>query len=145
MKWIISALILAVSLVSPLVQAEQSKEIGQLEVHYIAFPSTFITPEIASQYQISRSAYNGLINITVLDKMQNGKPAITGILQGRVRNLLGNSNTLNFREIKEGDAVYYIAEFRISDQETYIFDIDINAEGNRSGKLTFNQKFYVDD
>ena len=49
-------------------QAEQLKNIGDLEVHYSSFPSTFLTPEVASTYRIQRSRYSAVVNVTVLDK-----------------------------------------------------------------------------
>ena len=53
------------------VNAEQFKTFSNLEVHYIALPSTFIQPEIAKQYGIKRSKTNGLLNISILDKRKD--------------------------------------------------------------------------
>ena len=53
--------------------AENMKKIGNLDVHYIALNSTFLTPEIASNYGITRSKVNALINISVLDNSQAGQ------------------------------------------------------------------------
>nr|WP_077461762.1 MULTISPECIES: DUF4426 domain-containing protein [unclassified Salinivibrio] len=124
--------------------AGQFKEIGELEVHYNTLSTTFLTPDIAKQYDITRSGYRGLVNIAVLDTMQLGKPAIAAKVQGQVKNLVGNSRELDFTEIREGDAIYYIATFAADDEETYQFQIDLNAAGNRSASFDYNYTFYVD-
>ena len=49
------------------VHAENMKKMGDINVHYIALGSTFLTPEIAKAYGIERSRYKGLVNIAVLD------------------------------------------------------------------------------
>ncbi|OEE64275.1 hypothetical protein A1OK_05805 [Enterovibrio norvegicus FF-454] len=136
---IVSALLL---LISPLSHAEQSKDMGSLEVHYSALNATFIPPAVAKAYGIKRSSANALINIAILDKNQSGKPALTAKISGNARNLLGTTKPLEFREVREGNAIYYLAEVRIANEENVTFNIDINAEGNRSGKLTFQQIFY---
>ena len=46
----------------------QYKELGPWQVHYIAFPSTFIQPQIAKAYELERSGYKGIVNISVLKK-----------------------------------------------------------------------------
>ncbi|MDD1791922.1 DUF4426 domain-containing protein [Enterovibrio makurazakiensis] len=129
-------------LMSPLSHAEQLKNIGSLEVHYSALNATFIPPAVAKSYGIKRSSANALINIAILDKNQAGKPALTANITGKARNLLGTTKPLTFREVREGKAIYYLAEFRFANEEKLIFDIEVQAQGNRSGKLSFQQQFY---
>ncbi len=124
------------------VQAEQSKKFGHLEVHYIALPSTFLTPDVAKSYGITRSRYTGILNISVLNKNMDSR-AITAALAGTAKNLLGNRVDLDFREVKEGQAIYYIAEVPHRNEETYRFDINITAD-KKSNTLKFEHKFYVD-
>ncbi|WP_407331385.1 DUF4426 domain-containing protein [Enterovibrio sp. 27052020O] len=143
MKTLLLSLIsAALMLMSPLGHAEQAKDIGSLEVHYSALNANFIPPAVAKTYGIKRSSTNALINIAILDKSKAGKPALTANITGDARNLLGTTKPLTFREVREGDAIYYLAEFRFANEENVTFNIDINAAGNRSGKLTFQQTFY---
>lgn len=123
--------------------AENMKKLDNLDVHYIAFGATFLTPKIAKAYNIQRSRYNGVINIAVLDNTQDGKPAKRATISGKARNDLGQIKTLAFDEVTEGDAIYYLAQVTYSDEETFYFDITVNdGTGNKSFK--FKQKFYVD-
>ena len=75
MNRIIIALLLGLA-VSFSAAAEQKKQLGNWDVHYIAFPAPLLTPEIALQYQLQRSKYNAVINISVLDSSTQ-QPAVT--------------------------------------------------------------------
>jgi hypothetical protein len=99
----------------PSAKAELKKDLGDWEVHYIALNTTFLTPDIAKNYGIVRSRYNALINISVLDR-QN-KQAQSVVLTGQARNLLGVLKTLSFKQVKEGEAIYYLAVLPFSDRE----------------------------
>ncbi|WP_299020480.1 DUF4426 domain-containing protein [uncultured Photobacterium sp.] len=125
------------------VHAEQLKNIGNLEVHYSSFPSTFLTPEIASTYRIQRSRYSAIVNVTVLDKSQEGNPAVPAALSGQAKNLLGTIKNLTFREVREGEAIYYLAELNHANEESFSFTIDITRNGT-NGQIAFKQTFYVD-
>ena len=124
-------------------QGGQFKQLGDWEVHYIAFPSTFLQPNIAKHYGLERSKYSGVINISVLDSRHKDKPAQQVEIVGQARNLLGNTVTLDFKEVVEGDAVYYIAPIKFTNEEIYRFNIDLK-QGRQQHTLKFQQKFYVD-
>lgn len=123
--------------------AENMKKMGSMQVHYMAINSTFITPKIAKAYNIERSRFNGLINISVLDDTKKSTPAKVVSIRGKARNDLGQIKTLEFDEVKEGDAIYYLAQINYSDKETYYFDLTI-SDGKETHQLKFKQKFYVD-
>ncbi|WP_372881062.1 DUF4426 domain-containing protein [Psychromonas sp.] len=122
--------------------AAQFQTFNNLEVHYIALTSTFLQPDIAQKYTIKRSKYNAIINISVLDK-NAGNKAVSAVISGTGKNLLGQSHDLNFIEIKEGDAVYYIADYPFSNEEIVNFNITITAQ-EQTNTLKFQHKFYVD-
>lgn len=123
--------------------AENMKKLGSMNVHYMAIGSTFFTPEIAKVYGITRSRYNGLINISVLDNTKAGTPAKTVSIIGKAKNNLGQFKTIEFNEVKEGDAIYYLAQIKYRNEETMHFTLIIN-DGKEQQTLNFTQKFYVD-
>ena len=123
------------------VRAEQKVSLGNWDVHYIAFNTTFLTPEIAKNNGIVRSKYNGLINISVLDKSTQAAQNVS--LTGEARNLLGVSKKLSFKQVKEGDAIYYLAVLPFSNEEQYRINVDIN-DGKTQQTLKFEHKFYVE-
>ncbi|MEH6454033.1 MAG: DUF4426 domain-containing protein [Psychromonas sp.] len=121
--------------------AEQAKQFDNLEVHYIAIPSTFLQPDIAKYYEIKRSKYTGVINISVLDK-NNKSAAVAGKISGSGRNLMGQIEQLTFKEIKEADAIYYIATYPFTNEEIVEFTIKVEAQ-DKTNTFTFPHKFYV--
>ncbi|WNC73214.1 DUF4426 domain-containing protein [Thalassotalea psychrophila] len=122
--------------------AENMKKFDDLEVHYIGLPTTILQPDIAKTYGIERSSYRGFVNISVLDTGQEGNPALKVGISGKATNLIGQPMTLEFDEIKEGSAIYYITTVKYPNDETYRFDILINNNG-KEHRLQFQQKFYV--
>ncbi len=123
--------------------AENMKKLGSMNVHYMAIGSTFFTPEIAKAYGITRSRYNGLINISALDNTKAGNPAKTVSIKGQAKNNLGQFKDLEFKEVKEGNAIYYLAQVSYNNEETLHFTLEIN-DGKEQQTLKFSQKFYVD-
>ncbi|USD38187.1 MULTISPECIES: DUF4426 domain-containing protein [Ferrimonas] len=127
------------------VQAEQKVQVGDYAIHYVSFGSTFLTPQIAKNYGLTRSRYIGLVNITVNDTNNpQGSMAIPVSVNGYAQNLIGNQKQLSFKEIREGDVVYYIAEIEHRNEETFTFSLDIKNGTDLDTNLQFKQKFYVD-
>jgi len=125
-------------------QAEQKERFGDYEVHYSAFTSTFLTPEIAKQYGIVRSKAIGVINISVLKKAENGLfEPVPAQLEGMRTNDIQQQQFLAFRRIKEGKAIYYLAEVQFMEGEVLVFNISATPEGQSQPlKLRFSQTFY---
>ncbi len=123
-------------------QAEQMEQFGDLQIHYVVFPSSFLTPAIANNYGITRAKNVGIVNISVLDQDGNGAPAS---VSGHATNLLGQKSQLDFREVREGPAVYYLAEIRHTDQEVVRFSFAITPPGAATFDLKFQKKLYWDE
>ncbi len=121
--------------------AEQKKQLGPWDVHYIALPTTVLDADIAAQYKIERSKFNGLLNISVLTSKDQQAQQVT--LVGESKNLLGQIKPLNFVEVKEGASVYYLAQYGFKAEEFVTFTITI-TQGSQSQRLQFNHTFYVD-
>lgn len=141
-KWITLALVCLFALPT---WAGQYKTLKDVEVHYSAFNSTFLTPQVARSYKLKRSGYSAILNISVLDNSQVGKPAIDAQISGTAKNLIGTLRELSFRKVEEGEAIYYLAEFPITNEENLTFDLDIDAGLKGAGKMKFSQKFYVEE
>ncbi len=132
-------------LVSPSLYAEQFKDFTGHEVHYSAFNSSFLSPDVAKAYNIRRSGSRGMLNIAVLAKNGMQRTPVGATVKGSVKNLIGQMQPLTFTEIREGEAVYYIANFRFTNDEILQFSIDVQAEsGGAPMPFSFKQHFYVD-
>jgi len=124
--------------------AGQYQQSGRYQVHYIALSSTFLTPEISKNYNIKRSRYNAFVNISILDTLIDGNPAVTGKLTGKAINLTGNTRTLDFKEIIEGDAIYYIAELPFRNEERFTISVNLVNKDGLNSKISFKQQFYAE-
>jgi hypothetical protein len=130
------------SLFAHYAHAEQKKVLGDWDVHYIVIPSTFLTPEIAKANNIRRSATNALVNISVLDSRT--KAALEVDVSGTARNLIGTTKNLDFKTVKEGDAIYYLATVSFDDKEVLRYEINLQ-QGKVDQALRFQQKMYREE
>ena len=132
--------LLALCLSLPATAAERLQKFADLDVHYSAFNSGFLQPEIASAAGIVRGKSQGVLNIAVL-KAGKAQPAT---VKAQVRNTLGQIRTLSFREVREGEAIYYLSQFPF-DQETLHFKIDVQSGGGPLNSFEFDQQFFPDE
>lgn len=115
--------------------------VGDVTIHYNALNSALISPEVASQYGITRSGRTAIVNISV---MKNDKPVVANIF-GHGKNLTGQLKELAFKEIKEEEAIYYIATLTFSNAEKLSFDLQVQAE--KAGALIplqFKQQLFTE-
>ena len=122
--------------------AEQKVAIGAYEAHYVVFPRAFLNAEIADTYGIRRSRDLSIVNLSVLDGEGAGTRAK---IAGQVKNLLGQLSALDFREINEDEAVYYIAEVRHTNREVLRFAIAITPPRTAAYTLEFQQELFWDE
>ena len=130
---------IAAIIFSPFSVAEQMQRFGQYELHYIVIPTTMLKPEVAAEYDISRGKDRALVNVSVLNRE---KKAINATIIGDSQNLLGQLQDLDFKQVTEGDAIYYLAEIRFADQEVHRIKIEATAPDGKSTLLKFSQKLY---
>jgi hypothetical protein len=126
--------------------SENSLNFGDYVVHFNAFRSDNLTPEVAKAYQLTRRNNRMIVNITVQKRAADGtttpaKARVTGFAS----NLTGQVKTLNFKEVYDGDAIYYLAEDQVAHEEMLKFEIKVSPEGaNVTGNVKFKQQFFTD-
>ncbi len=125
--------------------AQQSENFGPFELHYSVVNTTFLEPAIAATYGITRGEKRAILNLAVREKLTSGgDEARAMVLQGRTWDLIQNQ-TLEFREIREGDAIYYIAEFSFINEEWRFFEIDFRPTGaQQTYTFKFKHQLYTD-
>lgn len=121
--------------------AEQKQSYGDLDVHYSAFNSGFLQPEVAAATGLVRSKTQGVVNVAVL----KAGTASSAKVSGAVKNLLGQSTALSFKEVKEGKAIYYLAQFPFEQRETLRFTLNVTAADGVPHSFDFNQEFFPDE
>lgn len=144
-KHVFSCLIGLVLLLPITASAENSKDFGEFVIHYNAMATDMVPPEVAHKYRITRSQNRGMINITVLKKVLNspGQP-VHAHVEVNALNLAGQGRTIRMREIREGNAIYYIGEFGVANEETLNFNVLAHPQGSQETvEVRFSQDFYT--
>ncbi len=125
--------------------AEQSSSFGDYTVHYSAFTTDILTPEVAKAYGIQRSKSRALLNVSVLKKVMGttGQP-VRAKVEATATNLSAQLRQLSVRELNDSGAIYYIAETAVADGETLKFSITVTpADSAASTTVTFDQQFFT--
>lgn len=121
--------------------AEQKQMLGPFEAHYVVVQSTFFNEEVAAKYEIVRGRDRALMNLSFLDASQT---PVAVSLTGVSKNLLSQEVDLEFREVREGPAIYYLAEVRHTDRETLRFRIEVTTPDGEVRELSFQQQMFWD-
>ncbi len=126
------------------VHASQYERFDDLDVHYVVFNTTDISPEMADRYDLTRAPDRGLINIAGRRRAEDGNSTPVRLeLDGTVTNLLGQSQPLAFREVEDPQAIYYLETIRFSDRETLRFHIGVtDTETGKRHELRFQKALW---
>ena len=118
--------------VAPYSAGQQSEMFGPYELHYSVVNTTFLDPKVAATYGITRGEKKAILNLSVREHMQGSDGIRTEaramMLKGKTWDLIQNQ-TLEFQQIKEGPATYYIAEFKFINEEWRFFEVYFRPDG----------------
>ena len=132
------AAIAVLALAAGVLAAEQKQAFGGYEVHYSVFNPSFLRAEVAERYDVVRGRDKAVVNVSILD----GERSVAVAVTGTVKNLLGQLQPLDFREVKEGEAVYYLAMLTYQDRDTLRFEITADLPGHGAAVVRFQQSLY---
>lgn len=126
--------------------AENSTAIPGFTIHHNAIPSASLEPAIAKQYGIQRSKYRGMLNVSIIKSVAGTTgQSSEAIVLAKASNIRGQLISIPMRKIIEEDAIYYIGEYRIADQETLNFEIQVQPKGEtRYYTAKLSQQFFID-
>ncbi len=146
MRSSLRVLVIALVLVGrvPAAQAQQSERFDAYELHYSVVNTTFLEPEVAATYGITRGEKRAILNLAVREHLDGGgTEARSMLLKGRTWDLIQNQ-FLEFQEIREGPAIYYIAEFKFINEEWRFFEVDFRPQGaDRTYTFKFKHQLYI--
>ena len=122
---------------------ETQKDIGDHVVHFSAFTTDQLPPEIARTYNIVRSQDRAMLNLSVISKEISA--SVPAQVEVKTVNLTGQLKNVTMRRIDEQAAIYYIGETAVANRETLIFDITVTPEGvDRPSEFRFKREFFTD-
>ncbi len=137
--------LVALLLASNFAIAENSTKTNGYTIHHNAFLSNELSPEMASRYNIRRSPNRAIINISIIKDAPGttGTP-VTAKVKVTSQNLRGQIRTIPVREIKEENAVYYIGEFLVENQESVTISIEALPSGETKPlHASLKQQFFT--
>ncbi len=128
------------------VGAENSTHTGGYTIHHNALTTDNLPIQVANAYDIQRSKTRGLLNVSVLRDNLNGPGTpVRAEIIAVARTLYGQIRPMDMREVVEGEAIYYLADFPVAHREILNFDLEILPEGGRYPlRANMRQEFYTD-
>jgi hypothetical protein len=128
-----------------LAEYENYKDFGDYLLHVNALGTNQLPPEVAQSAGIVRSDNRGMLNVVILKKLEASEDQPwAGAVKVAAANLAGQFRSIDMRKVTEQDAIYYIGEFAVSNQETLVFDIDVVPENEtRRLAVRFTKQFYT--
>ncbi|MFZ1537109.1 MAG: DUF4426 domain-containing protein [Chromatiaceae bacterium] len=126
--------------------AENSTNADGFTIHHNAFSADTLTPEIAKAYGLQRSKFRGLLNVSVIKDVPDttGTP-VPADLKAEILLLTGQKSPLVMKEIREGNAIYYIGEFPVQNAQTINFAIEVKPQGSEKAvRIRMDQEFFTE-
>src|SRR6056297_2805310 len=122
-----------------------SATFGDYIVHFNAQSTTMLPAQVARAFGIQRSENRAMLNITILRRSEGADDtAVEAEVDVAASNLLGQVKNVRLRELREGEAIYYIGEMTVADEEIIKFDMAVQPEGlERPYEFSFKQQFYT--
>ena len=123
---------------NPPVSAEQLVRHGPYEIHYTAIASTLIPAPVAAKHGLVRAENIVITNIAI---RVSGKP-VAAVITGTAENILNQRQPLDFLEVIEQEAVYYLAEQIINEKDLIRYTISIQPTGSEETyELAFQRQY----
>ncbi len=114
------------------------------ELHYSVFNSTFLRAKNAASIGITRAGNRAVITIALRHRKGEESYPAPAQVTGGYRDLI-HGHELNFQEVREGEAVYYLSGFQFSHRDLLRFRIQVTPEGaSRPLLLKFRRRLYAD-
>jgi hypothetical protein len=127
------------------VLAENSTKVPGYTIHHNALTTDQLAPDVARSYGIQRSRNRGLLNVSVIKEAPGttGSP-VSAAVKATSRNLKGVIRELEMREVRDGTAVYYLAEFPVEHAETLNFKVQVRPQGEATSYgAELSQEFFT--
>ena len=124
--------------------AENSTKADGYTIHHNAMTTDTLSATVAKAYGITRSRNRGMINISLIkDKAGTIGTSTPANVEVNIKRLIGRTDKVEMREIREDHAIYYIGVFGIVSGEKLSFNIAVKPEGlDKTLKASITQEFF---
>lgn len=121
---------------------DDTRKFGPYTLYFSIFNSLSIPPEVANIHHLVRAKNQALINVAIKETT-TGNPVAADV-SATATNLMQQSRQLEFKEIEEPGAVYYIGSFRHTNEELVHMDFDITVPGEPHYEFRVTRKLYTE-
>jgi len=129
----------------PLLLAADENQVNfkDYTIHFNAFPSEHLQPNIAKAVGIERDSSRAVVTV-VINKNDDllKQKSVKANVNGNAFNLSGMMRRMKLREVNDRGAIYYISDFGVRDGERLTFAMSVKPDGETQKKeFKFNKKF----
>jgi len=106
-------------------------------IHYTTFSSMIIPSDVAALHDIVRAENRIVLNISGI---RDGKPVGLEVA-GLVTNLLNQQYDLEFEEVNESEAIYYLASHLALEQDILRFSLTVTLDDGDIVPISFLRRY----
>lgn len=106
-------------------------------IHYTTFSSMIIPSDVAALHDIVRAENRIVLNVSGI---RDDKPVSLEVA-GLVTNLLNQQYNLEFEEVNESEAIYYLASHLALEQDILRFSLTVTLEDGDSVPISFLRRY----
>lgn len=126
--------------------AENATRVPGYTIHHNAMTTDTLSPQVAKAYNIQRSKNRGMLNVSVIKEKEGttGTP-VRARINASASNLTGQFRVIKLREVVDAGAIYYLGDFRVANQETLEFKLEVQPEGAATSyPAVLRQQFFTE-
>ena len=126
------------------------KETPEHIVYFSSIDSRLVPPLVARAHGLPRGPRYLTVSVSV--HALDSQTAVSALVRGEVTNLLAQQVDLQFREIREQDALYYLATHTADQQDTHHYRLIVQPQGMAQEgetpvpiEVTFDYRYFTGD
>ncbi|MFP4560137.1 MAG: DUF4426 domain-containing protein [Thiohalorhabdus sp.] len=118
---------------------------GDYVIHHGTMLTSSLTPEVAREYDITRSNQRGLVTVAVRKTGNGEDKPVRAKVRAVAVNLSAQRRDLEMREVDEGEAIYYVTDFRINPPEEVRLEVHVQPEGSDEEHVFEVSRLFADE
>ena len=124
---------------------ENQKIYGEYTVHVNVLTTDQLPADVARSYNITRSKSRAMLNVVLTKNIEGVDKPVTADVSTVTRNLANQIKDMKIREIIEQEAIYYIGDVQVDNEEILIFNIDVTPEDKtKPFLLAYRHQFFTE-
>ena len=118
-------------------QADQAIQWQGDDIHYPTLSSRLIPADVAKLHGIIRADNRMVTNLSIRKTSKTGEKGdpVTASIHGTATNLLNQQSVLDFTEVLEPNAIYYLANQLVDERDTLRYSISIQPQSSEATYL----------